>query len=387
MLFIKNATVYTMAGPPLPGATIGIDGGKIAVVGQVEIPTDSEVIDASGKIVMPGLIEAHCHLGIAEEIYRYEGDDINEVTDPLTPHLRAIDAINPADVGFLDARQGGVTTVFTGPGSANVVGGEGVILKTAGTVVDRMILKAPAGLKVAFGENPKFAYKQQKKMPSTRMGTAALLRQLLNEARNYLQRQQAYRNNPDKFPDCDLRLEAATRVLRREIPLRAHAHRADDMMTAIRIAAEFEVDLVLEHATEGHLIAGELATRGVPAVVGPSLSNRSKVELKEKTFSTPAVLAAQGVKVAIMTDHPVVPIEYLSLCAALAHKEGLTEIQALGAITIDAARILGVADRIGSIEPGKDADLIILNGPLFNLMTRVETVFINGQVVYQSPHR
>ncbi len=387
MLFIKNATVYTMAGPPLPGATIGIDGGKIAVVGQVEIPTDSEVIDASGKIVMPGLIEAHCHLGIAEEIYRYEGDDINEVTDPLTPHLRAIDAINPADVGFLDARQGGVTTVFTGPGSANVVGGEGVILKTAGTVVDRMILKAPAGLKVAFGENPKFAYKQQKKMPSTRMGTAALLRQLLNEARNYLQRQQAYRNNPDKFPDCDLRLEAATRVLRREIPLRAHAHRADDMMTAIRIAAEFEVDLVLEHATEGHLIAGELATRGVPAVVGPSLSNRSKVELKEKTFSTPAVLAAQGVKVAIMTDHPVVPIEYLSLCAALAHKEGLTEIQALGAITIDAARILGVADRIGSIEPGKDADLIILNGPLFNLMTRVETVFINGQIVYRSPNR
>ena len=387
MLFIKNATVYTMAGPPLPGATIVINEGKIAVVGQVEIPTDSEVIDALGKIVMPGLIEAHCHLGIAEEIYRYEGDDINETTDPLTPHLRAIDAINPADIGFQDARQGGVTTVFTGPGSANVVGGEGVILKTAGTVVDRMILKAPAGLKIAFGENPKFAYQHQKKMPSTRMGTAALLRQLLNEARNYLQRQQSNRNNHDKFPDCDLRLEAVTRVLRREIPLRAHAHRADDMMTAIRIAAEYEMDLVLEHATEGHLIAGELAARGVPAVVGPSLSNRSKVELKEKTFSTPAVLAAQGVKVAIMTDHPVVPIEYLSLCAALAHKEGLTEMQALRAITIDAARILGVADRIGSIEPGKDADLIILNGPLFNLMTRVETVFINGQVVYQSPHR
>lgn len=358
-----------------------VDKGKIIAIGPtVPFEPGTEVINATGKIIMPGLIDAHCHLGIAEEIYRVEGDDTNEHTDPVTPHLRALDAINPQDQGFQDAILGGVTTVGVGPGSANVIGGEHVVIKTWGRVIDRMVLRQPAGMKVAFGENPKRIYGEQKKMPATRMGTAALLRENLVKAQNYRAKLSLSQNLVER----DLKMEALVKVLNREMPLRAHAHRADDILTAIRIAEEFAVDLIIEHCTEGHLIVEELGHRRLSCIIGPTLTTRAKVELKERTFKTPGVLASAGIPVALMTDHPVIPVQYLSLCAALAVKEGMDEDSAMRAITIDAARILGVADRIGSLEPGKDADFIILSGPLFDVRSRVEAVFINGENVLPS---
>ncbi|KKM08636.1 amidohydrolase [Clostridiales bacterium PH28_bin88] len=385
MLAIINGTVITMAGNNYPRGIVLIDGGKIVAVGAgLPLPPGTQYLDAAGKVVMPGLIDAHCHVGIAEEIYRVEGDDTNEHTDPVTPHLRALDAVNPMDEGFRDALRGGVTAVGTGPGSANVIGGEHVVIKTYGQVVDRMVLRQPAGMKVAFGENPKRVYGEQKKMPATRMGTAGLLREQLVRAQSYRDKLVRGAKDPDKLPERDLKLEGLVKLLNREMPMRAHAHRADDIITAIRIAEEFGIDLVIEHCTEGHLIVDELARRRVPCIVGPTITARAKVELKERTFRTPGVLAAAAIPVALMTDHPVIPLEYLSLCAALAVKEGMTEDAALRAITIDAARILGVDDRVGSLAPGKDADVLILSGPVLDVRSRVETVLINGQVAYRN---
>ena len=384
MLAIKGGLVLTMAGKIYQQGIVLIDGQKIIQVSDnINIPHGAEIIDASGKIVMPGLIDAHSHVGIFEEIYQTEGDDGNEIYDPVTPHLRAIDAINPEDLAFSDALQGGVTAVFTGPGSANVIGGESLVIKTHGQIIDDMVVRRPAGIKVAFGENPKRVYGKQQKLPSTRMSTAALLREALVRAVDYSKKIESAGQDPAKAPDRDLKLEALVRVLQKKEPLRAHAHRADDIMTAIRIADEFNVDIIIEHCTEGHKIAGELAKRNIPAVLGPAFTNRAKVELKEKSFRTPGILAKAGVKIAIMTDHPVVPIQYLSLCAAMSVKEGLSEEEGLKAITINAAEILGLGDRMGSLEAGKDADVIILDGPLFDLKTRVEQVFINGQLVYK----
>ncbi|AFM39830.1 amidohydrolase, imidazolonepropionase [Desulfosporosinus acidiphilus SJ4] len=380
-LLIKNGRIYTMAGPDFSGDIL-IEGSKIAALGEVlDVPEDAEVIDASGCLVLPGMIDAHCHVGIGEEIYRWEGEDFNEMTDPVTPDMRAIDGINPEDEGFRDARLGGVTAVFTGPGSGNVIGGTGVVMKTAGKIVDKMVVRDPAGLKIAFGENPKMVYGEQKKMPMTRMGTAALLRQALVDAQVYRDKLEDGKKDPDKLPERDLGLETLLKVIRKEIPLRAHAHRADDIMTAIRIAREFDVDLVIEHCTEGHKIAEELAELGYPAVVGPLLTNRSKVELKDKSFKTPGVLAKAGVKVAIMTDHSVTPIEQLPLCAAFAHKAGMDKEDALRAITINAAEILGVSDRIGSLEVGKDADLVVWSEHPFQLAARPLYVIIDGKLV------
>ncbi|MBS3976730.1 MAG: amidohydrolase [Syntrophomonadaceae bacterium] len=377
MIAITGGTLITMTGENYCPGTLLINKGKIVAVGlKVELEPETEVIDATGKIIMPGLVDAHCHLGIAEEIYRVEGDDTNEHTDPVTPHLRALDAINPQDQGFHDAILGGVTTVGVGPGSANVIGGEHVVMKTWGRVIDRMLLRQPAGMKVAFGENPKRIYGEQKKMPATRMGTAALLRENLVKAQNYRAKLLA-----QGLVERDLKMEALVKVLNREMPLRAHAHRADDILTAIRIAEEFGVDLIIEHCTEGHLIVEELVIRRLPCVIGPTLISRAKVELKERTFKTPGVLASAGIPVALMTDHPVIPIQYLALCGALAVKEGMDEESAMRAITVDAAKILGVADRIGSLEPGKDADFIILSGPLFDVRSRVEAVYVNGENV------
>jgi imidazolonepropionase-like amidohydrolase len=339
------------------------------------------VINATGKWVLPGFIDAHCHVGIGEEIYQYEGDDVNEMTDPLTPELRVIDGINPEDEGFRDARLGGVTAAFTCPGSANVVGGTGAVVKTAGRIVEEMIVREPAGLKVAFGENPKSVYGEQKKMPMTRMGTAALLRQAFVDALNYRDKLEQGKNDPEKLPERDLGLETINLVLDKKIPLRAHAHRADDIMTAIRIAREFNVDLVLEHCTEGHKIADILKEYGYPAAVGPSLINRSKVELKDKTFETPGILARAGVKVAIMTDHSVTPIEYLPLCAALAVRNGMDEELALKAITVWPAEILGVDERIGTLEEGKDADIVVWEGKPLSFDATPQFVLINGKVV------
>lgn len=291
-IFIQNGKIKTMAGREFVGGVL-IEGTKITALGEtmdIDVPADALVIDAVGCLVLPGFIDAHCHVGIGEEIYRWEGEDFNEMTDPVTPDMRAIDGINPEDEGFRDARLGGVTAVFTGPGSANVIGGTGVVMKTAGKIVDKMIVRDPAGLKVAFGENPKSVYGEQKKMPMTRMGTAALLRQALVDAQVYRDKLEEGKTDSDKIPERDLGLETLVRVINREIPLRAHAHRADDIMTAIRIAQEFEVDLVIEHCTEGHKIAEELAELGYPAVVGPLLTNRAKVELKDKSFKTPGIL-------------------------------------------------------------------------------------------------
>lgn len=381
MLAIINGKINTMVGQPIVGGTILVNGQKIVEVGQdIPIPPGAKVIDAQGRIVMPGLIDAHTHLGIMEEVFRIEGDDTNEVTDPVTAHLRAIDAVNPADLGFRDALASGVTTVVTGPGSANIVGGEMVVMKTYGVVMDQMIVRFPAGLKCALGENPKRVYGNGQKMPATRMASAALLRKTLVDGQNYLNKLERAAKEGKSHPDRDLKMESIVRVLQREIPLRVHAHRADDIMTAVRIAKEFNVELIIEHCTEGHLIAPWLAAAGIKAVVGPVISNRAKVELMNRSLETAMALYKAGIQFAIMTDHPVVPINYLGLSAGLAVKGGLPEAEALKAITINAAKLLGIENRVGSLEPGKDADIIIINRHLFDPTHQVETVLVEGQV-------
>jgi imidazolonepropionase-like amidohydrolase len=385
MLAIINGKVLTMAGATYDKGTVLIEDGKIKAVGdRIEVPADAQTVDAAGKIVMPGLIDPHCHVGIFEEIYRVEGSDGNENTDPVTPHLRAVDAVYPEDEAFRDALSGGVTTVITGPGSANVIGGEMLAMKTHGLVTDKMLIKAPVGLKIAFGENPKRVYGGQNKTPMTRMATAALLRETLTKAQNYLAKKHKGDKDPDKVFEKDLKMETMVRVLNREIPLRAHAHRADDILTAVRVAEEFNLRIIIEHCTEGYKIANELAEKNIPAIVGPIFTNRAKVELKDRSLENAGFLARAGVRIGIMTDHPVIPINYLSLSAALAVKAGLDEETALKAITSQAAEIVGIADRVGSLAPGKDADIIILNGPVFELKTRVEKVFVDGQMVFQT---
>ncbi|MDA8442215.1 MAG: amidohydrolase [Peptococcaceae bacterium] len=379
MLAITNGKIFTPE--PVEGVVL-IEQGKITAVGKLEVPPDAEVIDAQGMWVLPGFIDAHTHLGICEETYRIEGDDTNEMTEPVTPHLRALDAVNPEDEGLQDAVAGGITTVFAAPGSGNVVGGTGLVMKTYGKIVDKMVLREPAGLKIAFGENPKRVYGEDKKMPMTRMGTAGLMRESLVKAQNYQESIERGKTDPAELPERDLRLEVLLQVLRREIPLRAHAHRADDIMTAVRIAREFDVDLVIEHCTEGHKIAAELAEAGIPAVVGPSLSNRAKIELKDITYKTPGILAKAGVKVALMTDHPVIPIQYLPISAGLAIREGMSQADALKALTINPAEILGVADRVGSLAPGKDADVVVWSGNPFELASKPKLVLIDGKIVF-----
>ena len=374
MLAIAGGSIITMTGSRIEVGTLLIEEGKIKGVEQgVLAPPGAQVVDVSGKVVMPGMIDAHCHVGIAEEIYREEGDDCNEVSDPVTPHLRAIDAIYPADLGFRDALAGGVTTVVTGPGSANILGGEMAAIKTSGKVVDEMIVRFPAGLKAALGENPKRSYGREKKPPYTRMASAALLREAFIKAQDYLKKES---------PDRDLKMEALVRVLKKEVPLRVHAHRADDIMTAVRIGEEFGVNLVIEHCTEGHLVADYLAAKGIPAVIGPVITNRAKVEMQGLTLETARLLAEAGVSFAIMTDHPVVPIQYLSISAAVTVKGGLSRDRALRAITIDAAKIIGLGDRLGSIEPGKDADIVVWDRHPLDISSRVELVYVNGTEVF-----
>lgn len=374
MLAVTGGKILTMAGRTIDIGTVLVDRGKIVGVEEGKfVPPGADEVDVSGKIVMPGMIDAHTHLGIVEEIYREEGDDGNEITDPVTPHLRAIDAVNPMDLGFRDALAGGITTVVTGPGSANIIGGEMVAMKTCGTVVDEMIVRFPVGLKAALGENPKRSYGRDKKTPATRMASAAILREALTRGQDYLKKES---------PDRDLKMEALGRVLKLEVPLRVHAHRADDIMTAVRIAGEFGVHLVIEHCTEGHLVAGQLAERGIPAVIGPVITNRAKVEMQGLTLETARVLAEAGVRFAIMTDHPVVPIQYLAASAALAVKGGLSVERALKAVTIDAAGVLGLEKRLGSIEPGKDADFVVLDRHPLDISSRVEQVYINGKKVF-----
>ncbi|MEA4827104.1 MAG: amidohydrolase [Clostridium sp.] len=384
MILVKNGKIVTMANKDYENGCILIKDGKILRVAEnIEVDKDVEIIDAKGGWVLPGLIESHCHIGIYEQDMGFEGLDVNEATDPITPELRAIDAINPMDTAFDDAVRAGVTTVMTGPGSANVIGGQFVAMKTKGVCIDDMILLEPAAIKVAFGENPKRVYKDRKRMPTTRMATASLLRETLIKAKDYKLKKEKTLKEESDF-DKNFKLEELLPVIDKKIPLKAHCHRADDILTAIRIGKEFDLELTLDHCSEGHLIADYVKQSGRCAIVGPSLTSRSKIELKNKSFSTPAILSKNGVKISIMTDHPVTPIQYLPICAGLAVKEGLDMKEALKAITINAAEICGVSDRVGSIETGKDADIAIFDGNPLEILTSTLYTIINGEVVYRS---
>ena len=388
MILIKNGLVKTMAGEDIENGQVLLDGDKIAAVGkEVNAPADAQVIDAAGCIVAPGFVEGHCHIGLDEEAIGFEGDDYNEMTDPVTPQMRGIDGLNPMDEAFFDAYSHGVTTAVTGPGSANVVGGTFLAVKLCGKRVDNMVVKNPVAMKIAFGENPKRCYgASQKKMPMTRMGTAALLRELLVKAQNYREEMDAYEADPqnNKKPTYDCKLHAMLPVMRKEIPLKSHAHRADDIFTSIRIAREFDIGITLDHCTDGSLIADELAKEGLPAFVGPSLGKKSKIELANKSFETPGVLNRAGVNVSIITDAPVIPLQQLPLCAGLAVKSGLDIEEAWKAITINPANATGIGDRVGSLEVGKDADVVIFNGnPITEVTSSVATAIIDGKIIYQ----
>ncbi|HOA55041.1 MAG TPA: amidohydrolase, partial [Clostridiales bacterium] len=364
------------------GEKITALGDDAAELARLEAAA-SEVIDAKGCHVLPGFVDAHCHVGMWEDSVGFEGDDGNETSDPVMPHLRAIDAIYHADRAFVEARENGVTTVVTGPGSANVIGGQFAALKTYGRRVEDMMIKEPVAMKVAFGENPKTAYHDKRQAPMTRMATAALLRENLIKAAEYKELKEEYeadKENCDK-PDYDMKMEALLKVLKGEIPLKAHAHRADDILTAIRIAKEFGLAITIEHCTEGYLITDILREENVSVITGPFLTDRSKIELRNQSAKAPGILSKAGIKTAIMTDHPCTPVQYLSLCAAVAVKEGMDETEALRAITINAAEIAGIDDRVGSLEVGKDADIIIIDGHPLELRSRVLYTIINGQVV------
>lgn len=383
MMLIKNGKIFTMAGQTIENGEILIENGKIKTVGtNLEAGKDIEIVDAKGGWVLPGIIEAHCHIGIMEQDMGFEGNDVNEATDPVTPQLRAIDAVNPLDNAFEEAVAAGITTVMTGPGSANVVCGQFVAMKTKGTSIDQMIVLEPAAMKVAFGENPKRVYSNKKQMPSTRMGTAAVLRETLTKAKNYKTKKEKAAEKGENF-DIDFKMEALLPVLEKKMPLKAHAHRADDIFTALRVAREFDLDITLDHCTEGHLISDYIKEAGVPAIVGPSLMFRTKIETKNKSFKTLGILAEKGIKTAITTDHPVIPIQYLPICAGFAVKEGLSLEEGLKAITINAAEICNIADRVGSLEAGKDADIAIFDGNPMEVFTNTLYTIIDGKVVYK----
>jgi imidazolonepropionase-like amidohydrolase len=399
MIAITNGKVVTITHGTIEPGTVLVEGGRIIAIGEdVMIPEDAEVFDATGKVVMPGLIDAHCHVGLWPEGVGWEHGDGNEMTDPVTPHLRALDAVHPQDPAFAELVAAGVTAVLTLPGSGNLIGGQGVCLKTAPRPsVEQMVVLEPAGMKMALGENPKRVYKDQQKTPSTRMGNAAVIRDALVRAQNYLEQWQRYekelgayeakREGDDseadlpKRPERDLKLEALGKVLRREMKARVHAHRADDMLTAIRIAEEFDLDLTLEHATEGYKIADILAAKSIPVTAGPILFSRSKHELKDMMPKNPGLMAQAGVTVAIQTDE-MSAVKYLTINAALAVREGMSEEDALKAITLNAAKVIGVEDRLGSLEVGKDADIVVCNGHPFDYRTVVELVLIDGQVAH-----
>jgi imidazolonepropionase-like amidohydrolase len=400
MIAIINGQVMTITQGTLEGGTVLVEGGRIVAVGEeVEIPEDAQMYDAAGKVVMPGMIDAHCHVGLFPDGIGWEHSDGNEMTDPITPHMRALDAVYPGDQAFKELVAAGVTTVLTGPGSGNLIGGQWVCLKTVPKPsVEQMVLLEPAGMKMALGENPKRVYGEQKKAPSTRMGNAAALRAALVDAQNYLEKWRRYETElaeyqakveaqdeeaeAPKLPERDLGLEALGKVLRREMMARIHAHRADDMLTAIRIAEEFGLDLTLEHATEGYKIADILASKEVPVTAGPILFSRVKYELKDMTPKNPGMMARAGVKVAIQTDETSA-VKYLAINAALAVREGMPEEEALRAITINAAEIIGVAGRVGSLEVGKDADVVVFSGHPFDYRSVVELVLVDGQVAYK----
>lgn len=380
MLCIKNGMIYdAVTKAPYIGNVYVKDGKIAAVVKAGEDKMEdlaAEVMDASGKNVYPGLVEAHCHIGLDGYGIGFEGQDYNEMNDIISPQLRGIDSLNPMDETFALARAAGITCTATGPGSANVLGGTFVAVKTVGKRVDDMVVKNPVAMKCAFGENPKRCYKDKNNY--ARMSTASKLREMLFKAKDYMERKEAAGDEALKKPAFDMKLEALIPVLQGEMPLKAHAHRADDMFTAIRIAKEFNLKLTLEHCTEGHLIVDALAKENYPLAVGPSFGHATKVELREKSFETAGILANAGCQVSIITDSPVIPQQYLPLCAGLAVKAGMDAFDALKAITINPAKHLGIQDRVGSLEVGKDADIVITDGDIMKSETEVCAVYIEG---------
>ncbi|HOL12981.1 MAG TPA: amidohydrolase [Bacillota bacterium] len=369
----SGARILTAAAEDFEVGTLIVEDGKIKSVSAAE--GDRDALPYSGKVITPGLFDAHCHIGIYEEGIRDEGDDVNEMTDPVTPDVRAIDGIYHEDPAFAESYEGGLTTFCVAPGSDNVVGGQVCLIKNRRDLPDKMLYKEYVGMKVAFGENPKRVYGNQKKKPMTRMGIAALLRETLTKAENY-------RNKQDK--EKNLGMEALVKVLEGKVPLKAHAHRADDILTALRIAREFGVRITIEHCTEGDRILDALKEAGVPCIIGPSLSTRSKYELRYRNYSTAKVLSDAGILTAIMTDHPVIPAKELRVCAIAAIREGLDPKEALKMITINPAKIFGVDQEIGSLEPGKSADFVVWSGDPFDARTYVEELYVDGVLVYKN---
>ena len=381
-MLIINGKVFTMEGKPIENGFVRIKGKFIEEIGTMSVlenTKNEKILDVNGAWVMPGLIESHAHIGITEEKWGAIGDDSNEATNPSTAALRAIDGINPMDPAFHDAIQAGITSVMAGPGSANVVGGQFAFMKTQGRCIDHMIVKFPAAMKIAFGENPKTTYGDQNMYPSTRMGTAAMLRSTLYKAKQYQKDKEKGNLEAEDFE-----MEPWIPVLKKEIPMKAHAHRADDILTVIRIAKEFDVDITIDHGTEGHLIADDIKDSGFPVIAGTDLTSRSKLEVQNMDFKTCGVLQNAGVLCAITTDHPVALIQYLPLCAGLAVKHGMPMEEGLKAITINAAKICRVDDRVGSLKKGKDADIAIFSGNPMEIFTKTLYTIINGEIVYDS---
>ncbi len=374
-----------MDGPVIPDGFVVFEGKTITAVGPMEaLPAgySGPVLDAAGGHILPGLVDAHCHLGLWGDGLGFEADDGNESTDPCTPHLRGLDGVNPLDRCFQEARRGGVTTVLTGPGSANPIAGQFLALKTTGRWVDEMVVKAPAAMKFALGENPKSVYNERKETPITRMATAALIRENLSKAQEYQAKQAKAQDDPDTDPpDFDPKLEALLPVLRGILPAHFHAHRADDIATAVRISREFGLNFAIVHGTEGYKVAPLLASAGVPVITGPCLTDRSKPELVGQTLDNPVLLAQAGVKVAICTDHPVIPIQHLPICAAMAVRAGMDPEDALAAVTRNPAEIAGLGDRLGVLAPGKDADIVVTQGHPLDWTCRLTAVFIDGAQV------
>jgi imidazolonepropionase-like amidohydrolase len=382
---ITGGYVVPVDGSPIEGGTVLIRGGRIAEVGtaaEVDVPDEVAEVEADGCWVLPGFIDAHAHLGVFEDGEAWAGNDVNEMTDPNGSRFRAIDGINPADLGFADALSGGVTAAVVKPGSGNPIGGQTVAVKTWGRSADEMAFRTEVSLKSALGENPKRVYGEKDKTPSTRLGVAAVIREAFTKARNYrAQREHAAGEN--KPFDQDLALDNLVRVLDRELLWDQHCHRADDILTAIRLAEEFTYELVVNHGTEGHLVADILADKDIPVIFGPLFTTRVKVELRNRTMRAAGIMAKAGVLLAITTDHPVVPINFLVHQATLAVKEGLDTETALRALTVNPARILRLDDRVGALRPGLDGDVVLWSGDPLDVMNRALRVFIGGREVYQ----
>lgn len=378
IIALTNGQVVPVAGEMFEGTVVLRDGVISDLGANVEVPADAEVVDVAGQYVLPGLVDAHSHIGAWEDGEGWAGEDTNEMSAAVTAAVRVMDAINPLDAAFGDARAGGVTTINVLPGSANVIGGLAVAFSTAGTVMDDMVLRHPSGMKSALGENPKRIHGNQNRAPSTRMAVAQIIRETLLKAQDYMATRKAKPETP-----TDLAMEHVSMVLRREIPWRQHCHRADDIMTALRLQREFGYELVLDHGTEAYLVADKVAAAGVPALIGPTIVARSKVECRNQSLQAPAILHKAGVQVSLITDHPIVPTPYLITQAALAVREGLPREAALQMVTLNPAKVLGLSHQLGSLTKGKRADVTVWSGDPLSIQSRVTRTFIGGELVHE----